>query len=197
MAPRRAAFGQLFDGGFYCLLPFHHRVTNFASLGREGGFERVAIGLKFFDLGRVEWVLAGVKTANRPAAQRHADLAADRCGAMQAPSESVPVVLIVLALNVLAVNWASLVAAMRQCNHRRGSGGQGAKCSKNGQNPTRGKHSKPPVRERGSPTQMRKDPVAGQGTLAVNRAQSAELRVALGNLPDSSLLNLDCVSTPT
>jgi hypothetical protein len=146
MTPRRAAFWQCLDGGFYFVLPGRRRRTNGSALGFEGSGERFAGGLKFFDLGFAEGVATHVKTADRPAAQGHANRPANPLGPLQAP-KSVPVVLVVLALKVLAVNSAPPVSAVRQCDHGRGSGSEGATCSKKGQNSTRGKHSKPPVVE--------------------------------------------------
>jgi hypothetical protein len=155
MAPRTAVFGEGGKGFFDFLLLGLQSRTGFAARLREGSRQRVASGLKFFDLGFVEGVVAEVKTADRPAAQRHADLPADPCGTVQAPSRSVPVALVVLALNVLAVNSASLVSAVRQRHHRRGSGRQGTTCSKNGQNSTGRKHSKPPPVVEAAPRRRR------------------------------------------
>jgi hypothetical protein len=145
VAPRGAAFGQGGDRGFYCFLPGHRRFADDLSLGRERGGERVASRLEFFDLGVGERGVAEfVQTVNRPAAQRHANVPADLYGAMQAPSESVPVVLVVLPLKVLAVNSVPLASALRQRDDRRDGGSQSGTGSKNGQDSARRKHAKPP-----------------------------------------------------
>jgi hypothetical protein len=113
-------------------------------LGFEGFGERRARGLEILGLGFGEGVVAEVKAADRPAAQRDANLPTDPHRVVQAPSKSVPVALVVLALNVLAMNSAALVSAVREGDHRRGSSSQRATCSDKGQHSTGPKHSKPP-----------------------------------------------------
>jgi hypothetical protein len=145
MAPRTAVFGEgdkgLFDS---CPLGLQCR-TNFFALAREGGGEFLASGKEFIDLSVVEAGVTEVKTADWPADQRHANLPADSLG-LQAPKSS-PIGLVVLALNVLAVNSAPLVSAVRKGDHGRGGCSQGAAGSDKGQNSTGRKHSKPPVVE--------------------------------------------------
>jgi hypothetical protein len=80
MAPRTAVFGEGGKGFFdFCPLGLQGRANGFVR-GFDGFGERGASGLEFLDLGFVEGVVAEVKAADRPAAQRHADLTADPLG---------------------------------------------------------------------------------------------------------------------